>query len=54
MADQPLTLRLEIDPDGDPISGRISTSQGSSRPFRGWLELAAVLETFLTAQGARD
>lgn len=52
MATAPLTLRLEIDPTEEPISGRVSAPDGTSRPFRGWLELATVLEALLSAPAA--
>ena len=37
-------LRLAIDVDSEPISGRVSYGTGVSRPFRGWIELTAAIE----------
>lgn len=50
MATEPLlTLRLELEPRADPISGRLSADDGTTRPFHGWLELAAALEACLAS-----
>ncbi len=42
----PLLLSLELDSAADPISGQIVGADGTTRPFRGWLELAAALDAF--------
>ena len=39
-------MTLEIDPGSDPISGRLGDEHGT-RPFSGWLELAAALQAVL-------
>jgi hypothetical protein len=35
---------VELETDGDPIRGSISSAGQPGRPFRGWLELANALE----------
>jgi hypothetical protein len=47
-----LTLAIEI--DSDPISGSVSHGPGISRPFRGWIELAGVIEAARSAGGLGD
>jgi hypothetical protein len=37
-------LMLAIDIESDPISGLVSNGSKISRPFRGWIELATVIE----------
>jgi hypothetical protein len=37
-------LRLAIEIDSDPISGSVSNGTGDPAAFRGWVELAAVIE----------
>jgi hypothetical protein len=39
-------VTLEIDPRSDPIGGRLEDEHGT-RPFSGWLELAAALQAVL-------
>ena len=41
-------LSLEVEPDSEPISGRLSDASGAERPFTGWLDLAAALEAMLS------
>jgi hypothetical protein len=38
-------LELAIDVDSDPISGLVSNGAGRSRPFTGWIELVAAIES---------
>lgn len=47
MCSDPATDRLwiEIDLAAEPISGVIHNGSASVRPFEGWLELVALLET---------
>jgi hypothetical protein len=40
-------LTLEIDPDSDPISGRVSEGGAPGGQFVGWLGLARALELAL-------
>jgi uncharacterized membrane protein len=42
-------LMLAIDVDSDPISGWVSNGTKISRPFRGWIELAGVIEAARSA-----
>ena len=43
-ASRTVSLRLDLQPDTEPISGCIEHPDGSRRPFWGWLELIAELE----------
>jgi len=54
MTDRPHTrLILELDSHREPISGRMREEGGESRPFSGWLGLAAALRRALASgQGA--
>jgi hypothetical protein len=38
-------LTLELEPDAEPIEGRIREGRGPAREFVGWLGLAAALES---------
>jgi hypothetical protein len=40
-------LTLELEPDAEPIEGRIREGRGPAREFVGWLGLAAALERVL-------
>jgi hypothetical protein len=40
-------LTLELDSASEPITGRMREGNGHSRPFAGWLGLAAALGSFL-------
>jgi hypothetical protein len=44
-------LTLEIDPGGDPITGRVADDR-DTWPFSGWLAFAAALEQALDAAHA--
>jgi hypothetical protein len=48
---EPLLLRVEIDRDVSPISGRVVSDLGPERPFAGWTELFAALDTSVTTDG---
>ncbi|EHN11650.1 hypothetical protein PAI11_14550 [Patulibacter medicamentivorans] len=39
----PIVLVLELDPEVEPITGRVRTAAGRDLPFRGWAALASVL-----------
>jgi len=39
-----ISLRLELDPGSEPISGRLVAADGSAEEFTGWLALAAAIE----------
>lgn len=42
-------LRVAIDVGSEPISGWVATGAGVSRPFQGWIELTAVIESVRAA-----
>jgi hypothetical protein len=39
-----IALRLELDPGAEPISGRLTGTDGVGVDFIGWLALSAALE----------
>jgi hypothetical protein len=43
----PIRLLLEIEPVEDSLLGRVSTSEGDSREFAGWLGLLNTLEALI-------
>lgn len=55
MAATPLTvsLRLDLQPEGIPISGCIEHADGTRRPFWSWLELMAELEAAVAQDATR-
>jgi hypothetical protein len=44
-----VTLRVELDPQGDSISGRVLDEDGAGRSFSGWVGLAAAIEAATAA-----
>jgi hypothetical protein len=40
----PLPLRIDVDRDADPVSGRVWAGDGPERSFAGWTELFAALQ----------
>lgn len=42
-------LQLAIDVESDPISGSVSNGSQDARPFTGWIELVAAIETARSA-----
>lgn len=50
---EPLQVRVEIDRDVAPISGRIAVDGASQQPFTGWTELCAALDAALARDRAR-
>lgn len=46
--DYPRRLTLEVDPDDDPIRGRVSEGDALAEPFVGWLGMARALERVLS------
>jgi hypothetical protein len=38
-------LALTIDVESDPITGSVSTTGGEAKPFSGWMELVAAIES---------
>jgi hypothetical protein len=47
-------VMLAVDIDSDPISGLLSNGSGASRPFHGWIELAALIEAARSASSQHD
>jgi hypothetical protein len=47
------TLTVEVEPGSDPITGQVTDRRGT-RPFSGWLELAAVLQAAFDGDGTDD
>lgn len=39
-----ISLRLELTPGSEPVSGRLVAADGSVEEFVGWLALAAAIE----------
>jgi hypothetical protein len=50
----PASIVIDLDPDADPIAGRVSTPGQSPRIFIGWTGLFAALRTATGANGGRD
>ena len=44
MVEKPLRITLELEPDGEPIAGRLYADERPEHSFYGWLEFAAALE----------
>ena len=42
--DTPLRITLELEPDGEPIAGRLYADECPEHSFYGWLEFAAAIE----------
>ena len=49
MRELPVSLRLELDPGTEPISGSLEDAHGKRRTFQGWMEFALALEAFVHA-----
>ena len=45
--DHRVALRLDVDPDADPIRGELRSGGGAARAFEGWLGLAEEIERTL-------
>jgi hypothetical protein len=43
-AGEPLQVRVEIDREASPISGRIAVDGSAERAFAGWTELCAAID----------
>jgi hypothetical protein len=37
-------VRLELDPEGDPVRGVFHDGRGNAREFYGWLQLMSAIE----------
>ena len=44
MVEKPLRITLELEPDGEPIAGRLHADERPEHSFYGWLQFAAALE----------
>ena len=51
--DTSLALRLYLEPNADPIRGRIANEMGEASEFVGWLGLASALERIVDCTPAR-
>ena len=49
MGTPPICLSLTVQGASDPITGSLQDGHGDSHPFRGWIELAAVLHALTGA-----
>jgi hypothetical protein len=49
---EPLRLTLELTPNREPIEGSVQLTAEEARPFIGWIELVAALESVLAREGA--
>jgi hypothetical protein len=49
-----LPLKLELQPNCDPIEGRLSDEHGQTTAFAGWLELMALVEDALVQATDRE
>jgi hypothetical protein len=45
MCQETVHIELWIDPDSEPISGRVVAEDGEREEFAGWVELTAAIET---------
>jgi hypothetical protein len=48
-ASTPVTLRLEVALDAEPVAGVVSAAGAESRRFSGWTELFVSLDAMLAA-----
>jgi hypothetical protein len=44
----PIRLMLELEPDHEPIQGKLTEPDAQPTPFRGWLALTALIEAART------
>jgi hypothetical protein len=49
--DRHVALRLDVDPDADPIRGVLTAQDGAAHDFVGWLGLASEIERTLRGDG---
>lgn len=49
-----ISLRLDLDPDSERISGLLGMAGEPGRPFSGWLDLTAALENVRAVVKAGD
>ncbi len=51
---EPVRVCLELEPDGDSLTGRARNASGATREFSGWLGLAAAIDAFLPTAAHPD
>jgi hypothetical protein len=51
---RPIELRVQVERDSSPISGRVALQPGADRPFAGWTELFAALEAAVRAEREKE
>lgn len=49
-----MRIELDLEPDADPIAGRLVGPGGTVRDFQGWTALARALEAALAERAPRD
>ena len=52
--DHEIQLMLRIDLLADPITGSLTSADGTPEPFRGWIGLSAALERIRAAEAQRS
>jgi hypothetical protein len=50
----PASIVIDLDPDADPVAGRVSTDGLPPRVFTGWIGLFAALRAATGADGHED
>jgi hypothetical protein len=50
VAEEHVEIRLEVDPESDPIRGLVHDRRGARRDFHGWLQLMAAIEAVRTTE----
>lgn len=48
---EPVRVCLELEPDGNSLTGRARDASGATKQFSGWLGLAAAIDAFLLTAG---
>jgi hypothetical protein len=51
---EPLLLRVEVDREARPVSGRVASDDGALRAFAGWTELFAALQAAIADDEAKE
>lgn len=44
---------IDVDPQAEPIGGRVSSAEGPDVAFAGWLDLFQAVEAALSGDGSR-
>ena len=45
----PIQIALELEPDGDSLSGRATGADGTTREFSGWIGLMGLVDSLIDA-----